>query len=255
MTDPRHRLIQAATDLRRKVYNSLPWGFRVAHILRQVKFATEPSVFGQSIYGLFLLYGVENMPTPPAIPTSTRDFGKLKGYGREFGAKAFHYALKIFSRDRFKDEKAQEVLSNTVLKLLSDSSLESKLAGKPLLYAENYVYKTIHSVAIDFMRRDRGTHENIEELIEEPASWDNLEDIIPQAELAQIINELERSVNLNNMPDIALYFQLLLEGHSTDEIAREKLLPSLQEKPMTQQGLRKYEAIIKNVLEKHFGVS
>jgi len=50
------------------------------------------------------------------------------------------------------------------------------------------------------------------------------------------------------------YFQLLLEGHNTEEIARERLLPSLQDKAMTQQGLRRYEGVIKRVLERHFGV-
>ena len=59
----RTRLIKASLELKRLVFSSLPWGLRVAHLLHQIRFASDASVFGQSIYGLFLLYGVDGMPT------------------------------------------------------------------------------------------------------------------------------------------------------------------------------------------------
>jgi len=252
---PRTRLIQASTELRRKAFTTLPWGLRVAHLLHQIRFASDASVFGQSIYGLFYLYGVEGMPTPPFVPRNTKDISRLKGYGREYGQKAFNYALRIFKADSMKVERAQETLSLAFMKLFSDPTLESKFKGKPLAYAENYVYTAIRSEAISLMRKEKlRSHVDIEDLIQEPASWDNLGDILPRAEQESLLNELERSVNPNTFPDIVQYFQLLLDGHNTQEIANDRLLPSLQEKPMSQQGLRRYEAIIKKVLERHFGV-
>jgi len=195
------------------------------------------------------------MPTPPFIPKNTRDISKLRGYGGDFGKKAFHFALKLFKADSMKVERAQETLSLAFLKLFSDSSLESKLKGKPLAYAENYVYLAVKSEAISLMRKERlRAHSDIEDLVQEPASWDNLGDLIPVAEQEALLRELERAVNPETFPDIVEYFQLLLDGHNTQEIAEDRLLPSLQAKPMSHQGLRRYEAVIKKVLEQHFGV-
>ena len=251
----RTRLIQASRDLRRLVFSSRPWGLRVAHLLYHIRFASEATDFGQSIYGLFLLYGVEGMPTPPFVPKTTRDISKLRGYGGEFGTKAYNFARKLFRQDDMRQERAQETLSLAFLKLFSDSSLEGKLKGKPLAYAENYVYLAVKSEAVSLMRKERlRAHSDIEDLVQEPASWDNLGELIPVAEQEALLRELERAVNPETFPDIVEYFRLLLDGHNTQEIAEDRLLPSLQTKPMTQQGLRRYEAVIKKVLERHFGV-
>lgn len=251
----RIRLIQASRDLRRLVFSSRPWGLRVAHLLYQIRFASEATDFGQSIYGLFLLYGVEGMPEPPFMPKNTRDISRLRGYGGDFGKKAFNFALRLFKADSMKVERAQETLSLAFLKLFSDSSLEGKLKGKPLAYAENYVYLAVKSEAISLMRKERlRAHSDIEDLVQEPASWDNLGDLIPVSEQEALLRELERAVNPETFPDIVEYFRLLLDGHNTQEIAEDRLLPSLQAKPMSQQGLRRYEAVIKKVLERHFGV-
>ena len=251
----RIRLIQASRNLRRLVFSSRPWGVRVAHLLYQIRFASEAADFGQSIYGLFLLYGVEGMPKPPFIPKNTRDISKLRGYGAEFGKKAFNLAQRLFRADSMRVERAQETLSLAFLKLFSDSALESKFRGKPLAYAENYVYSAVKSEALSLMRKEKLRHHiDIEDLGHEPASWESLGDIIPRSEQESLLKELERAVNPETFPDIVEYFQLLLDGHNTQEIARDQLLPSLQEKPMSHQGLRRYEAVIKKVLEDHFGV-
>jgi len=204
---------------------------------------------------LFLLYGVDGMPTPPMVPKSTKDINKLHGYGREFGQKAFNFALRLFKADSMRVERAQETLSLAFMKLFSDSTLEGKFKGRPLAYAENYVYSAVKSEAISLMRKEKlRAHSDVEDLVNEPASWENLGDMIPRAEQEALLKELERAVNPETFPDIVGYFQLLLEGHNTEEIAREKLLPSLQHRDMSQQGLRRYEGVIKKVLERHFGV-
>jgi len=195
------------------------------------------------------------MPTPPMVPKSIKDINRLHGYGRDFGQKALGLALRLFKSDSMKVERSQETLSLVFMKLFSDSTLESKFKGKPLAYAENYAYLAVRSEAVSLMRKERlRAHSDIEDLVTEPASWDSLGDMIPRAEQEALLKELERAVNPETFPDIVEYFQLLLEGHNTEEIARERLLPSLQDKAMTQQGLRRYEGVIKRVLERHFGV-
>ena len=251
----KYRLIQASVELKHRVFSSLPWGVRLAHVLLQVRFGSDSTDFGQSMYGLFLLHGVEGMPTPPVMPASVKDFSKLKGYGHDFGKKAFNFALRLFKADDMRVERAQETLSLTFLKLFSNASLDSVLKGKSLSHSENYVLSAVRSEAIGLMRKEKlRAHSDIEDMIQEPAAWDNLGDIIPRSEQKELLDELERSVNPETFPDIVEYFGLLLEGHNTEEIARERLLPSLQDTPMSQQGLRRYEGVIKRVLQRHFGV-
>ena len=195
------------------------------------------------------------MPTPPFIPKTTRDISRLKGYGENFGKKSLDYALRLFKADSMKKDRASDTLSMVYLKLFSDPSLEGKLKGKPLSYAENYVYLTIKSVAIDEMRKNTVRyHTDIDRITHEPSSWGHFSDIIPVEEQDDLIRDLEKSVNLKTFPDIVEYFKLLLTGHTTQEIANKNLLPSLRDKPMSQQGLRRYEDVVKGVLERHFGV-
>jgi hypothetical protein len=141
------------------------------------------------------------------------------------------------------------------MKLLSDSSLKNKLKGESLAHAENYVYATIRSEAVSLMRKEKlRAHSDIEDIVHEPASLDNLADLIPRAEQEELLSELERAVDTKTFPDIVEYFRLLLDGYNTQEINDNRMLPSLQDKPMTHQGLRRYERVIKNVIERHFGV-
>jgi len=195
------------------------------------------------------------MPTPPFIPKTTRDISRLKGYGKEFGQKAFNHALRLYKADSMKVERAGETLSMAYLKLFSDSNLKNTLKDKPLAYAENYVYATIKSVVFSEMRKEKlRSHSDIEDMVAEPSTWGHFSDVIPVEEQDDLIRDLERSVNLNTFPNIVEYFKLLMSGFTTQEIANKSLLPSLQDKPMSQQGLRRYEDVVKGVLERHFGV-
>lgn len=261
------RLAQAARDLRAKVAASLPWGLRVARLLHQVKFATEPAEFGQAMYGLFLLYGVTDMPPAPFMPKNTREISRLKGYGREFGKKAYGAALRYFKNDsrtrsqsaNTREDLIQDVLSRVFLKLYSDTDLESKLRGQSLSYAENYTLSSVKTETLDTLRREKiRAHEAIDDIVEQPAAWDNLGDLIPRSEQQQIISELESSVSSDYAGDIGLYFQLILDGYSDAEITRGRMLPYLEDKDIpvnrADSRLDKYKRTIKTVLEDHFGL-
>ena len=48
--NPRVRLIQAANELRRTVFASLPWGIRVGSLLFNLRFAADARSFGRLAY-------------------------------------------------------------------------------------------------------------------------------------------------------------------------------------------------------------
>ena len=56
------------------------------------------------------------------------------------------------------------------------------------------------------------------------------------------------------LPDLPLYFDLLLDGFSNKEIAEKRLLPSLESHPISQQAMAKYRDKLKNVLRRHFEI-
>jgi hypothetical protein len=205
------------------------------------------------------------MPPAPFIPKNTREISRLKGYGRDFGKRAFGTVFRYIKNDPrvrgnntiTRDDIIQDVLSRVFLKLYSDTSLESKLRGQSLSYAENYTLSSVKNETLDALRREKiRAHDSIDDIVEQPAAWDNLSELIPPSEQQKIINELESSVSSTFAKDIGLYFQLILDGYSDVEITRGRMLPYLEDKEVTVDKadgrLNKYKQTIKTVLEDHF---
>jgi DNA-directed RNA polymerase specialized sigma24 family protein len=246
------RLIEAATALRRTIYRALPWGLRLGGLLFNLRFGADARSFGQLTYGLFHLYGVNGLPRTPFVPETLREIDGLPdGYGAEFGQKARRVAAKYFGET----DQVDEVLSLAALKLLSNKSVEQSVRGKDVNQAENYVLRLVQNQALDMLRSEKvRRHEEISDIIEDPKSWQNLGELIPPREIDRLRGELERAVSPTLAPEIALYFDLLLDGYSNKQIAEDRLLPSLKTKPMTQQALAKYRSKIKDVLRGHYNV-
>lgn len=257
------RLVSAALDLRRRVFASLPWGYRLASLL--TKLAADTSGFGQVSYGLFLMHGVEGLPPikgQPAEnfkPAKPADIDRTipRGYGKDFGEKVYRVLLHTFKNPDF----AEEVMSEGIVKIITGGSyLTNELKGKPLSKAENLFIKSMVNLGIDLQRK-RGREksmvdeEGVEQVIEDPKSWEELEKHLPEKELDAIRRELAE-VNPRLAPDIALYFDLLLDGFKDSEIVKDQMLPFLKDKPMSQQAWSKtYKEQIKRVLREHFDVN
>ena len=251
-TNPHARLMLAANKLRRKVHASLPWGTRLASALFNLRFGADPGTFGNVAYGVFHILGVEGLPRTPVVPTTVREIDRLPNdYGLEFGNRAQNIARKYLHEQ----DDVEEVLSLVAMKLLSNESLRKSIKGKFIRDAQNYVLRAVQNLAIDFLRTQKAHgYEEITDLIREPGSWDGLSELIPEREQERIKKELEESVSPRMMPDLPLYFDLLLDGLSNKQIAEDRLLPSLKEKPMSQQALAKYRDKVKHVLRQHFEV-
>jgi len=251
-TDPQTRLIRAAEELHRKVHASLPWGMRLGSLLFNLRYAADPATFGKFAYGVFQLLGVEGLPRTPFTPSTIREIDRLpRDYGNEFGNRAQYIARKYLRQE----DDVEEVLSLVAMKLVSNETLRSNIRGKNIRDAQNYVLRAVQNLAIDFLRTQKAhRYEEITDLLHEPGSWENLGDLIPEPEQQRIKKELEESVSPRLMPDLPLYFDLLLDGFSNKEIAERRLLPSLELHPISQQAMAKYRDKLKNVLRKHFEV-
>jgi len=253
MAPAQQRLILAVHQLRARVFSSLPWGYRVARFLVQIRFAAEPGAFGRLTYGLFMLYGVEGLPRVDFRPKTIREIDKLpRDFGREFGYKCRNVAAKYL---RGSDDAIEELLSEVVVKLISSPEVKRVLSGEVLSRAESYVLKIIRNMGIDQLRKNHvRRHEDIDELIESPSHWDELGAILSESEKDDIAAELEKAVSPRLLPDLPRYFELLISGYSNKEIAEQRMLPNLREKPISQQALAKYRSKIREVLERHFEV-
>lgn len=249
MLDPRPRLIQAAQELRRTTYASLPWAYRLAHVLFELRFGGTSEDFGRTAYGLFLMYGVTGMPEAPFIPKNTREISRLpKTYGSAFGKRVEHVVRKFAHGN---DADLEDLMAFMWSKLLTDNSLKSLISEKPLKEAENIVLRSAQNAAKDWLRYEGyRRHSDIDELVN-LGGWAKLDNILLETEKDKIMRDLERSVSDRLAPDLPLYFQLLLDGYSTEEIAKKQMLPSLKEKPMSPQALSGYRKEIEKVLQKH----
>jgi len=246
-------LIESANALRRRVHASLPWEMRLASVLFHLRWAADPASFARFTYGVLLTLGVEGLPRTSFVPATIREIDGLpRNYGSEFSGRVQYVARKYLDNE----DDIEEVLSLTALKLISNQTLRNKIRGKNIRDAQNYVLRTVQNLAIDFLRAQRSRrYEEIGDLIREPGSWENLGELIPEHEQQQIRTELEESVGARQIPDLPLYLDLILDGYSNKEIAENRLLPSLKDKPVSQQALaKKYRDKIKDVLRQHFQV-
>ena len=252
MNAAKTRLIEAATALQRTVYRALPWGLRLGHLLFHLRFGADARNFGQLAYGLFHLCGVNGLPRTPFVPKTIREIDRLPdGYGSTFGERARRDAVKYLRES----DQVDEALSIVALKLISNKSVEQSVRGKSVDQAENYVLRMVQNQSLDMLRSEKTRrHEDINELLHEPGSWESLGELIPEREQEAIKRELEQAVSPRMMPDLPEYFELLLSGVSSKAIAEGRMLPSLRERPISQQALAKYRSKIKDVLRSHFNV-
>ena len=153
------------------------------------------------------------------------------------------------------NDAIEELLSEVVVKLISSPEVKRVLNSEVLSRAESYVLKIIRNMAIDQLRKIHvRRHESIDELIESPSHWDELGTVLSEREKDQLSMELKEAVSPRLLPDLPLYFQLMMEGYSNAEVAEQRMLPSLKEKPISQQALVKYRTKVRDVLERHFEV-
>jgi hypothetical protein len=258
-------LVTAALALRRKVFASLPWGYRLANLL--IKLArSDTDGWAQTVYGLFLMYGVTDMPPingQPAelsTPATTNEIRRKlpSNYGSDFGGAAYGKVLKVLGNML---DAVPEVMQDVVLELMQpNTTLAKGLKGKPLGEARAIIMTTLGNRALNRIRGVKREEsltddEGLEKVIKDQ-SYQQLGEVIPERVIKLIERDLARSVNPKLYKDLPLYFKLLVDGYEDSEILKNKMLPFLEswgpyEHKQYVNWQNTYKSKIKKVLERH----
>lgn len=255
------QLIEAADEIRRRLWASIPWGIRVAELFMRLAVSPQEA-FGQGVLLEFEKVGVTGLPAKHgrAFPSDI---------ARDIGRKAYGIAMSVTRSPT----KAEDVLSSFYVRLLKGGS--HGLAGKELHHAEQSILMGVKNEAINLInftkrRKDiqhsdvRHDDEGGESHVEAPV-FHSLEDIehnfprdLVMRELPQMHHELERIHQ-----DAPLYVKMvLLDGMQDKEIVgdpkhgKPSKLPHPVNKrgdPLTPQSWdMTYKPQILQVLKKHF---
>lgn len=260
-------LTKQAADLRRRIYASLPWGYRLGRFLMRLS-SSILDAFGRVMYAEFIKREVSGLPDIGNEPASawkdrldkagTRAGDLIpRGTGREFAQKAWKILLSMTKNP----EATEEVMTLVIEKIIKNPSL---IKPEPLRVAEGYIIQALKATYIDRMRFERrrkniqGPSLTVEDESgesvtldpEDPSSWKEIGEMIPESELREILRDLERL-----HPSAAAYVNLSFQGYTPAEMAREGLLPHLEGKPTSPQNVhqwvQKWKPRIQQVLQKH----
>jgi DNA-directed RNA polymerase specialized sigma24 family protein len=230
---PQHVLARRATALSRRIYGSLPWGYRIAGLL-VVLSGDSLDAFGKVIAGEMILAVVRGMPDVGGRPAfdwirevQTEGAEVLPpGTGRQFAAKVYKVLLTRFGSP----DVAQEAMSNVLLQV-ARHKLHIK-NGASVHEAESYVITIALNAARDILRaqgrrrenplvRDRDDDEVTID-VEDPESFRNLDQAITRDQMGRMLRDLEEV-----HPRAPDYVRALLDGDSATEIAEDwRVTPS-----------------------------
>lgn len=179
-------------DLNRRIYASLPWGYRVAQLMLRLSYSLTDTI-GRVFYAMFLNAGVEGMP-PGAAPGTTPE--RLPpAYGRAFGQRVYALILQ-----KVKDPNMAELAISNLLLEVSKRRFTIK-PGSSLKEAESYVLTSAVRSVIDEIRSQRGRgkykapkhYEGIEDIeLGDPGAFRELDTLLPRSEMTRLLNELKR---------------------------------------------------------------
>ncbi len=198
-------------DLNRRVYASLPWGFRVANVLVKLSYGLTETV-GRIFYSLFLDSGVEDMP--PGAEPGTKPDRLPSGYGRRFGERLYAMLLQKARNPSL----VEDVLSEMMVTVSRDKF--NFPPGTSLKGAEQYVIRTAVNHLINLIRSNKHNDRyiDIDDMVDvsDPNSFQNLDNVLPRQELEKLMEDLRRV-----HPRAPSWLEAQLEGLKNVELAEE----------------------------------
>lgn len=226
-TESQQALARRAAELSRRLYISMPWGYRVAGLLL-VLAGDSLDTFGRATYAEMIKAVVRGMPETAdgrqaldlVQDVASRGAEALpSGYGRQFAARVFKVLLTKFSDPEAVEEAMARVLVQIARKKIHVRN------GSDLREAESLFLTVALNAARDYLRtksrrrEDSLTHQRDEEAphlnIEDPESFRQLEEVLPERQLQTLINELA-AVH----PRAPQWLRARLEGQTGQEIAQ-----------------------------------
>jgi DNA-directed RNA polymerase specialized sigma24 family protein len=258
MTNPnacvtQHVLHRRAVDLGRKLYASLPWGYRVARFF-EVLAADSLDAFGRVVTAQMILAVVRGIPDIGSRPASDwiQDVNRRgpdvlpAGTGRAFASRVYKILLSKFTDP----EVAEEAMSKVMLQ-----AARGKLHlhnGSEVHDAESYIITIALNAARDLLRaqgrrredslvRERDDQQTTID-VEDPEAFARLDKLLPASELRVVLRDLGEV-----HPRAPEWLQARLQGDSGQEIATDwGTTPSYVSK-----WQRQYVPAIRRVVEHH----
>lgn len=237
-----NRLVTSAVELQRKVYASLPWGFRLANFL------TRLADYGTKAFGQVFLKSLQTMGV--AVPPTERP--------EAVGSMFYKSLLSKFKNPDLVEEIMQDSIANLLDK---NHRLNKMMQDKPYTECRAILMTAMKNLGIDVLRRRKKEEFSIDDpegdrVVEDPGSWDELGEYIPERTLLEIEKDLAKTVNPKMLPDLPLYFKLLVDGYADSEILKGKMLPFLKDwgeynHAQYANWQKTYKDKIKTVLKKH----
>jgi DNA-directed RNA polymerase specialized sigma24 family protein len=221
-----HVLRRRAVDLRRRIYASLPWGYRLASLLL-VLAGDALDAFGRSTYAEFIRAVVRGMPdTPSGKPAFDliQDVERRGpdavpvGYGRLFAARVYKILISKFADPEIAEEAMSQVLLQVARRKVHVAN------GATLQEAEALIITIALNAARDLLRsrrrrqerslvRDDEDSQAVVE-VEDPGAFERLDKLLPVSELRAVLRELE-----GIHPRAPEWLRARLNGDSGTEIA------------------------------------
>lgn len=259
------KLAQEASVLQRRIYASLPWGFRVARFFLRLASDTI-DVFGRVVAAEFIKRGVEGMPEingQPAeafreklVKAGSKAGDKLpRNYGRQFAQSAWNMNMSKIRNP----EVIEDAMVTVVEKLLKNPHLIRE--GVLLREAQAFVLKMVRNETIDILRmkgrrredsltiEDEGEEINLDP--QDPSALKEIEEMLPPSTLREIARDLDR---INE--SAGTYVNLIFQDYSDREIAEGAMLPHM-DGPVSPQALfnwkKRWMPKIEEVIRKHVG--
>jgi hypothetical protein len=261
-------LAKRASDLSRRLYASLPLGYRIARLLINIT-ASDNTAFGYLMYTLFIRAGVTNIPDinghpaldlQPALQTNLNvvnlaDRHALSSISGNFGEFVYATFLKKFHRP----DAVREGMDRTRDKLLENQNLIKPVNIKK---AQNFVMLLVEHETLSAMRHQRRLREDQFLLddegheidLEGPKGFNALENLLPPPVMRHVLHELEAIHPLG-----PIWLEANLEGGEKGDVTQreiaEQYMAKFPEKNLgrsrVNQLLLKYEPKFKKVLLNH----
>jgi len=219
-------VLARAQQLSRRIYASLPWGYRVATVVLKLASAYI-DVFGRLVYAEMIKAGVTGMPPINGEPAETwkdkiqgpKGPDRLpKGYGHEFGKKIYAFLL---SKTRNLDT-TEEVLSRLMMNIARHKLTFKE--GYDLKQSESMMFQSALRVLIDIKReqKSRGNPNSLTDDmgdqidLADPSSFRHLDNMLPHSEMGRIMDDIQKV-----HPKAVEWFEAKLEGLKGSDIATQ----------------------------------
>jgi len=251
---PQHVLRRRAVDLSRRIYASLPWGYRVAKLF-EVLAADSLDAFGRVVTAQMILAVVRGIPDIGGKPASDwiQDVHRRgpdvlpPGTGRAFAGRVYKILLSKFSDP----EVVEEAMAHVMLQATRGKIHISN--GSDIHTAQSLVITICLNRARDLLRaqgrrredslvRDR-EDEPREIDITDPEAFRDLDRSISPGDMNRILQDAARV-----SPRAREYLESVLRGDSQSEWARELGVTD----SAVAKYIRKVRPKLQEVLREHF---